>query len=135
VPRGQGEEVKTKAVLAAAFLLIIGALGGVVIDRMVIIPHQQHARHLTVDALAAQLQLEPDVERRVRALVDSMFIEVANAAQHGPDSLRATARYAHERIEAALPPHARAQFRQWVNDHHDDLMSSMDRVRARHLPH
>ena len=128
--------MKGRAMLVAALLLLTGAIAGVIIDRMVIIPHQRVSHDLTVEALADQLDLDPAVETRVRALVDSMTIFVADAAKHGPDSLRATARYAHERIEAALPPEARTRFREWVSNHHEELMHRMDGFRTLHSrPH
>jgi hypothetical protein len=128
--------MKSKGMFAALLLLLAGVIAGVAIDRMIIIPHQRAPHDLTVEALADQLDLDPAVEARVRLLVDSMTIMVAEAARHGPDSLRLAARRAHERIEAALPPDARTRFRAWVEDHHEELMHRMDGFRSMHSrPH
>ncbi len=111
-----------KAAAAAALLLLTGGLLGVVVDRLWLLPRGVEAMPLTAQAMAARLDLSPSDETRIRALLDSMHAEVTAAAQHGPDSLLTMARRAHLRLEAALPPDARPEFRAWLQDHHHQMI-------------
>jgi hypothetical protein len=116
------EAARWKAAAAAALLLLTGGVTGVLVDRLLLTPHDVHTMPLTAQALAARLDLNPAEEARVRALLDTMHAEVTTATRHGPDSLLVTARSAHRRIEAALPPDARPEFRAWLHEHHRLLM-------------
>jgi hypothetical protein len=135
VTRAQ-EGARWKAVITAAFLLLAGGVSGVLLDRLWLRSHDVEPMPLTAQAMAARLDLTPAEETRMRALLDSMHAEVTAAAHHGPDSLAVTARRAHQRIEAALPSAARAEFRAWMQDHHRQLMRRMgsgsDGDRAHH---
>jgi hypothetical protein len=113
-----------KAAAAAALLLLAGGLSGVLVDRLWLLPEAE-AMPLTTQAMASRLNLNPSEEARIRALLDSMHAEVTAAAQHGPDSLRMAARSAHRRLEAALPPEARPEFRIWMQDQHRQMMGRM----------
>ena len=123
-PRKDGG--RWKAATAAALLLVAGGLSGVLVDRLWLLPRDVEAMPLTAHAMAERLDLDPSEEVRVRALLDSMHAEITTAAQHGPDSLRAMARSGHLRLEAALPPRARPEFRAWIRDHHHHMMERMD---------
>ena len=125
---------RRKAWMAAALLLLAGGLSGVLVDRLWLIPRGDETMPLTAHALAARLDLAPSEEARIRALLDSMHADVVDAARHGPDSLAAAARHAHRRLETALPPHSRVEFRAWLVDHHRQMLERMDDARA-HEPH
>lgn len=116
---------RRKAAAAATLLFLAGGLSGVLVDRLLIRPRAVEATPLTARAMAARLDLSRSDEARIRALLDSLHAEVAAAAQQGPDSLRTVARSAHQRLEAALPPEARAEFRIWMQEHHRRMMERM----------
>jgi hypothetical protein len=120
-PRGPAG-ARRQAGIAAVLLLLAGVALGVLLDRAVLLPRQLVARPLTAEALAADLGLAAAEEARIRVLLDSMHADVMAAAAGGPEALAAAARSAHERIEAALPPHARVGFREWVQLHHRQMM-------------
>jgi hypothetical protein len=117
--------IRLRAVAAAAFLLLAGGLSGVLVDRLWLLPRQDAAMPLTAEAMAERLNLDPGELARIRALLDSMHADVLVAARHGPDSLIAAARRAHERIEIALPPLARPEYRLWIQDQHRQMMERM----------
>jgi len=125
---------RRRAVMMAALLLLAGGLSGVLADRLWLLPRGDDTMPLTAQAMAARLDLDASEEARIRALLDSMHADVIAAARHGPDSLATTARNAHLRLEAALPPHSRAEFRAWLVDHHRQMLERMDDARA-HEPH
>lgn len=125
------EGTRFKAAGTAVLLLLSGALLGVLVDRLWLVPREAAAASLTMEAMAERLDLEPSEEARVRALLDSMHAEVMAAAQAGPDSLLVMARSAHQRLEAALPPDARPAFRAWMAAHHEAMMQRME-GRRRH---
>jgi hypothetical protein len=116
---------RRKAAAAATLLLLTGGLLGVLVDRVWLLPREAQAAPLTSQAMASHLNLAPAEEARIRALLDSMHAEVTAAAQQGPDSLRVAARSAHLRLEAALPPEARPEFRLWMRDQHRRMMDRM----------
>lgn len=122
---------RTAAAAAVLLLLLAGGLLGVVVDRVWLLPagHRgAEAMPLTVDALVARLDLSPSEEARMRALLDSMHTELAAAARHGSDSLHSAGRNAHQRLEAALPAPARAEFRAWIEEHHRQMLERMGGV-------
>jgi hypothetical protein len=125
-----------KALAAATLLLLAGGVSGVLVDRLWLLPRTAEPMPLTARAMAARLGLSPAEEARMSALLDSMHVEVATAAHHGPDSLAATARRVHARVESTLPSHARPAFRAWMHEHHQQLMrrigSGRDDHDARH---
>jgi hypothetical protein len=114
---------RRKAIATAALLLLAGGAAGVLIDRLWLLPREAVAMPLTAHAMAARLDLSAADQARVRALLDSMHADMTAAAQQGSDSLLTTARNAHRRIEAALPPDARAEFRAWMHEHHRQLLA------------
>jgi hypothetical protein len=114
-----------KAGAAALLLAFAGAAMGIAVDRAWLRPAEAVAVPLTVEGMVEHLGLSPADETRVRALLDSMHVEVLSAADQGPDALAAAARTAHQRLEAALPEDARAGFRSWVEDHHRQLLERM----------
>lgn len=115
-----------KAALTALLLLLTGAALGVAADRLWLrSPPDAVAAPLTVDAMARSLELAPAERARVQRLLDSLEVEVAAASRAGPDSLRAVARRARTRLEDALPPGARSEFRQWMQSHHQRMMERM----------
>jgi hypothetical protein len=120
---------RRKAAAAAAFLLLAGGLLGVLVDRLWLFPRGVEAMPLTAQALAARLDLGPSEEAQIRALLDSIHAEVMAAAQQGADSLRTTARSAHLRLEAVLPPDTRPEFRAWMQDHHRWMMERISDAR------
>jgi len=113
------------AIAAAALLLLTGALLGVLVDRLWLVPRQLEAMPLTADAMTERLGLGTQDEARIRALLDSLHAEVMATVARSPDSLRAVTRNAHLRIQAALPPEARPGFGAWMQDHHRQMMERM----------
>jgi hypothetical protein len=111
-----------KAGVAALLLMLAGGVLGVAADRLWLRHAHGAGMALTADALAAHLDLGPAEEARMRALLDSMHVEVAAAAAEGPEALQAVARRAYERLELALPPDARPAFRAWMEGHHHQMM-------------
>lgn len=115
-----------KGALTALLLLVTGAVLGVAVDRLWLgAPPEAEAAPLTVDAMARSLDLAPADRVRVRRLLDSLEVEVAEAARSGPDSLRSVARRARIRLEGALPPGARLEFRRWMQSQHRRMMERM----------
>lgn len=119
---------RRRALATALMLLLAGALAGIAIDRLILMPRPAAAAPLTAEGMADQLGLGPADQARIRALLDSMHTEILEAASRfGPAGMLATASSAHERIEAALPPELLPRFRAWMEEHHRQLM---DRVEA-----
>lgn len=118
---------RRKATAAAVLLLLAGGLLGVLVDRLWLLATEAEAMPLTADAMAARLELGPSDEARIRAVLDSLHAGVMAAARHGPDSLLTATRSAHLRIEEALPPDTRPEFRSWMQGHHRQMM---ERVRG-----
>lgn len=117
---------RRKATAAAVVLLIAGGLLGVLVDRVWLLPPRRiDAMPLTAQGMAARLHLTPSDEARIGALLDSMHAQVLAAAQRGPDSLVVTARSVYLRLEAALPPEARPEFRAWMQDHHHQMLERL----------
>jgi hypothetical protein len=113
---------------ATAFVLVLaGALSGIAIDRLLLVPRPAAAAPLTARGMADQLGLGPAEEARIRSLLDSMHTEVLeSAARSGPDGMLASVRDAHARLEAALPPELLPRFRVWMEDHHRQLIDRLD---------
>lgn len=120
---------RRKAAATAALLLFAGALLGVAVDRLWLRPGPAQATLLTTHGLASRLNLDSAEEARIRSLLDSIHADVSASAQHGPDSLRSTAQRAHARLESALPPRARSEFREWMHEQHREMMGRMDGAR------
>ncbi|HUF51004.1 MAG TPA: hypothetical protein VMN60_09240 [Longimicrobiales bacterium] len=114
-----------RASAAAALLLLAGGLLGIVVDRLWLMPRQTGAMPLTAQAMVARLDLDATQEVRIRALLDSIHAEILAAAAHGPDSLRAATHGVQHRLEAALPPERRTEFRDWMHEHHRQLIQRM----------
>ncbi len=117
--------LRWKAALTAAFLVVVGIVLGIAIDRLWLAPGHVDRPPLTAEALAEELELTASEEARVREVLDSLETEISEAAGMGPDSLHAAARRARQRLERALPPHARPEFRQWMERHHRRMMKEM----------
>ena len=110
-----------RAVGTAALLLVSGGIMGVVVDRLWLSPPELQAAPLTAEGMATRLGLSSEDEARLRVLLDSLHAEIVGAVQQGPDSLRVAVRDAQHRIEAALPVDARAEFREWIQEHHQQM--------------
>src|SRR5262245_46807640 len=121
----QADGARWRGAATAVLLLVTGALMGILVDRYWLAPPPMHAAPLTAEAMAARLRLSPAETERVRRLLDSLHTEILGVVPQGPDSLAKAARDAQKRIEAVLPPDARAEFRAWMQQHHDQLMSRM----------
>jgi hypothetical protein len=120
-----------RAAATAALLLVTGGVMGILVDRLWLSPPEAHATPLTAEAMAARLGLSSAEEARLRALLDSLHTEILH---HAPDSLGSAVRNAQLRIEAALPPDARSEFRAWVREHHEQLRGRMHSGRTDHGP-
>ena len=116
---------RTRAAGAASLLLLAGMALGIVVDRVILTPAPADASALTVESLAERIDLSTDQAGRLRALLDSLHPGVMAAAGGGPDSLRAATEAAHRRIEAALPPGSRQEFRTWMQEHREHMMRRM----------
>lgn len=114
-----------RAAGTAALLLVAGGAMGVLADRLWLSPPETHAPPLTAEAMAARLGLSSAEEAHLRALLDSLHAEIVAVVQQNPDSLQAAVRNAQLRIEAALPPDARSEFRAWMQEHHRQMMGRM----------
>lgn len=110
-----------RAAGTAALLLVSGGVMGVVVDRLWLAPRELQAAPLTAEAMASRLGLSSEDEAHLRVLLDSLHAEILAAVQQGPDSLRAAVRSAQHRIEASLSVEARAQFREWIQEHHQQM--------------
>jgi hypothetical protein len=118
---------RRRAQATALLLLLAGSLAGIAIDRLLLLPRPAAAAPLTAEGMADELDLGPAEAAHLRALLDSMHMEVLEAAsQAGPAGMLASARSAHARIEAALPPEMLPKFRVWVEQHHRHLMERVD---------
>jgi hypothetical protein len=114
-----------RAAGTAALLLLTGGVMGVLVDRLWLSPHEAHATPLTAEAMAARLGLSSAQGAHLRALLDSLRGEIHAVVQRAPDSLGTAVRNAQLRIEAALPPRARSEFRAWMQEHHTRMMDRM----------
>lgn len=115
-----------RAAAAGVLLLLTGAALGVTVDRLWVAGADDAvAAPLTFDAMAQSLELDPGQRERVRAVLDSLERDVAAAAAAGPDSLRATARRARQRLHDVLPPDRRPAFRRWMRLRHRQMMERM----------
>lgn len=117
-----------RAAGTAALLLVTGGVMGVLADRIWLSPPELRATPLTAEAMAARLGLASAEEAHVRALLDSLHAEILTVVEQGPDSLRMAVRNAQHRIEAALPPDVRPEFRAWMREHHDRMNRRMHGV-------
>lgn len=113
------------AALTAAFLLVTGAVLGIAIDRLWLRTPEPDGPPLTAEAMAESLELTSSEEARVRRVLDSLEVTISGAAGAGPDSLHAAAHRARMRLEKALPPRARPEFRRWMERHHRRMMEEM----------
>ncbi|MBI4421971.1 MAG: hypothetical protein HY560_14195 [Gemmatimonadetes bacterium] len=114
-----------RAAGTAALLLVTGGVMGVLVERLWLSPPETRATPLTAEAMAARLGLSSAEEAHLRALLDSLHAEIQAVVQQDPDALNAAVRNAQLRIEAALPPEARSEFRAWMQEHHDRIMGRM----------
>ena len=117
--------LRWKAALTAAFLLVLGIVLGIAIDRLWLTSGHVDRPPLTAEAMAEELELTASEEARVREVLDSLETEISEAAGMGPDSLHSAARRARQRLERALPPDTRPEFRQWMERHHRRMMKEM----------
>ncbi len=124
---GRELDPRWKAALAAAVLFLAGAVAGVAGDRAWLgrWPSSAEAAPLTPDAMSRALDLDPGQRARVRSVLDSIRIEMSQALEQGPDSLRAVAQRGQERLRQALPPDRRGRFRTWMQWHHARMMQQM----------
>jgi hypothetical protein len=122
---GSTDGAAWRAILTAALLLVTGSVLGVLVDRHWLSPPETHATALTAEAMATRLGLSSSEAVHVQALLDSLHVEIHEAIPRGPDSLRTAVRDAQRRIEAALPPEARSEFRAWMREHHARMMGRM----------
>lgn len=124
---GRELDPRWKAALAAAVLFLAGAVAGVAGDRVWLgrWPSSAEAAPLTPDAMSRALDLDPGQRARVRSVLDSIRIEMSQALENGPDSLRTVAQRGQERLQQALPPDRREQFRTWIQWHHARMMQRM----------
>jgi hypothetical protein len=124
------------AAATAAFLLVAGGVLGILVDRHWLSPSPVEANPLTADAMAARLGLSSSEAARVQALLDSLHVDIHGAIPHGPDSLQSAIRDAQRRIEEALPPDARSEFRVWIREQHEHTMEHIaDRIRGGRTDH
>jgi hypothetical protein len=123
-----------RAAGTAALLLVTGGVMGVLVDRLWLSPPETHTTPLTAEAMAARLGLSSVEEARLRALLDSLRTEIHVVVQRAPDSLGVAVRNAQLRIEAALPPAARPEFRAWMREHHAQMRSRMHGGPMDHKP-
>lgn len=121
----QRQAARRKAALAAALLLLTGGALGVTVDRVWLLPSAVETMPLTARAMAERLDLTNAEEERVHALLDSLHAELMSAAPQGADSLRVTTHRVQSRLEQALPAAARAEFRTWMHEHHQQLRERM----------
>jgi hypothetical protein len=118
---------RRRAQVTALALLLAGALSGIAVDRLLLLPRPAAAAPLTAEGMAQQLGLGPADEARMRTLLDSMHAEVVEAASRaGPAGMFEAVRSAHARIEAALAPELLPRFHAWMEEHHRELMDRVD---------
>ncbi len=122
-----GRNMAWKGIFAAALLFVLGVVTGVGADRIWL--GQREVRTgpgpLTPAALSEALGLNPSETDRVESVLDSLQVQVSEAFQAGPDSLRSVALRARARLEEALPPNRRAHFQEWMQEHHNRMMQEM----------
>ncbi|MBI4539879.1 MAG: hypothetical protein HY704_10270 [Gemmatimonadetes bacterium] len=111
-----------RAAGTAILLLVAGGVMGVLVDRLWVSPPESQAAPLTVEAMATRLGLSSSEAAHVQMLLDSLHAEIHAAVEQGPDSLRTAVRNAQRRIEAALPPEARPEFRAWMHEQYEHMM-------------
>ncbi len=75
--------------------------------------------------MADALELEAADRARVEALLDSLRVQVAQAAQQSPESLQVADRHARQQLVAVLPADRRDQFQEWMRGHHQRMMEHM----------
>ncbi|MQA92391.1 MAG: hypothetical protein GEU90_19555 [Gemmatimonas sp.] len=120
------DRTRWRAIGTAALLFVAGGATGVLVDRLWVSPPETHATPLTAEAMAARLGLSAAESAHVQALLsDSLHAEIHAAIDQGPDSLQAAVRNAQLRIEAALPPAARPEFRAWMQEQYGHMMDRM----------
>lgn len=116
---------KSRAAAAAALLLVAGMALGILVDRTLLTPTSADASDLTVESLAEHIDLSAEEAARLRILLDSLHTGVMAAAAEGPETLRAATEAAHHRIEEALDPAVRPEFRRWLQEHRQHMMRRM----------
>jgi len=122
---GSRRAARSRAAVAAALLLVAGAIMGIALDRLWLSPRSTQATPLTAAAMSDRLALAPADQARITALLDTLHREISAAMAHGPDSVRAATDAAHRRIEASLPPEARPEFRAWMLGHQQHMMQRL----------
>jgi len=126
------DAARWRAAATAALLVVAGAVMGVVADRLWMSPPDAQTTPLTAQAMVARLGLSSAEAAHVRALLDSLHVEVHAAVQQGPDSLRRAVRNAQQRIEAALPPDTRSEFHTWLQQQYRHMMDRTHDARIDH---
>jgi len=121
-----GNHERRMAGIAAGLLVVLGAVLGITLDRTLLgRAPVAVATPLTLDAMAQDLDLDSAARARVQERLDSLDASVTRAAEQGVDSLRAAAQRARQELENALPDSRRPQFRQWMNQHRNQMMRMM----------
>lgn len=108
-----------------ALIFLFGGVTGVAVDRLWRASQRTELPDapLTAHGMVEELGLDPAQEARLTALLDTLEPAIARAAVQGPDSLQAAARIARQRMEDALPPDVRGNFRRWMTDRRDEMMA------------
>jgi len=127
--RSSGTELQWKAAFAAALLLAIGAFIGVCVDRIWLVAFAEDHRdsQVTIAALSEALSLSMGERDRLAALLDSIGMDMRDAIENHPDSLRSVARDARTRLEHAVPPDRRQGFRRWMDGRRSEMLDRMRR--------
>jgi hypothetical protein len=116
------DRTSLRAAATVVFLLLAGALIGIVVDRHWISPPAIEATPLTAESIAARLGLAPTEEARLSALLDTLHVEMMRRLREDPDALGPAVHDAQRRIEAVLPPGTRPEFRALMQEHHEQMM-------------
>ncbi len=118
-------QARLRAAGTMAFLLVVGAMLGIAVDRIWLMPTPMEANPLTAGAMSERLGLSPEEEAELDSLLDSLHGVIAEAAGEGPEALRAATEAAHRRIAETLPPESRMLFHSWMQEHRNHMMHRM----------
>lgn len=120
----------TRALLAAASVFLIGAVAGVTLDRLILIPHNVHAASApahgamvrshdqVLTELDEELGLTPGQAESVRAIFAEHQAEIDRAWNQVHEDLLRTIGAATTEVEGVLDDEQIRRLHAWLTEHH-----------------
>ena len=118
----KGGSGRARAVLAAASLLVLGAVVGIAFDRHL---HRSGGgqgnpaaalHEMTMSSIQEELDLTADQRRQIDSIIESRHYALRDAWRAVHTQLGAAVDTVHSEIEGVLTPGQRVRFREWLRE-------------------